>query len=110
MLGKYMGFRSDQRLRRFFEENRAPCVPALPRWCWGLGAGVGAGTGGPAGLVPLNAAAATGAVGPFSLVGAGSGGHGPGVPPPPGLGSLVAVVVVLCPPVGPQLVWSFRFR
>ena len=29
---------------------------------------------------------------------------------PPGLGPLVAVVVVLCPPVGPQLVWSFRFR
>ena len=83
VLGKYMGFLSDQRLLRFFEENSAPCVPALPRWCWGLGAGVGAGTGGQAGLAPLDAAAATGAVGPVSVVGAGSGGHGPGVAPPP---------------------------
>ena len=33
VLGKYMGFQSDQLLLLFFEENRAPCVPALPWWC-----------------------------------------------------------------------------
>ena len=83
MLGKYMGFRLDQTLRRFFEENRAPCVPALPRWCWGLGAGVATGTVGPAGLAPSGAAAASGAVGQVSVVMAGGGGPGPRVPPPP---------------------------
>ena len=35
----------------------------------GLGAGVGAGTGGPAGLAPLDAAAAPGAVDPVPVVG-----------------------------------------
>ena len=83
VLGKYMGFRSDQQLRRFFKENRAPCVPALPRWCWGLGAGVATGTGGPAGLAPPGALAAPGAVGPVSVVVAGSGGSGQGVALPP---------------------------
>ena len=65
------------------QENRAPCVPALPRWCWGLGAGVATGTGGPAGLAPPGALAAPGAVGPVSVVVAGSGGSGPGVALPP---------------------------
>ena len=83
VLGKYMGFRSDQLLRLFFEENRAPCVPALPLWCWGLGVGVATGTGGPAGLAPPGALAAPGAVGPGSVVVAGSGGSGPGVALPP---------------------------
>ena len=83
VLGRYMGFLLDQRLRRFFEENSAPCAPALPRWCWGLGAGVATGTGGPAGLAPPGAAAARGVVGPVSVVVAGSGGSGPGVALPP---------------------------
>ena len=83
VLGKYMGFRLDQQLRLFFEENRAPCVPALPRWCWGLGAGVATGTGGHAGLAPPGAAAAPAAVGPVSVVMAGGGGPGPGVVLPP---------------------------
>ena len=83
VLGKYMGFRSDQRLLLFFEENSAPCVPALPLWCWGLGAGVATGTGGPAGLAPPGAAAAPGAVGPVSVLVAGSGGPWPRVAPPP---------------------------
>ena len=87
VLGKYMGFRSDQRLRRFFEENRAPCVPALPWWCWGLGTGVATGTGEPAGLAFPGAAAAPGAVGPVSAVVPGSGG------PWPGGGRPVSVVV-----------------
>ena len=30
-----------------FEENHAPCAPALPWWCWVLGAEVATGTGGP---------------------------------------------------------------
>ena len=80
-----------------------PCVPALPRWCWGLGAGVATGTGGPAGLAAPGAAAASGAVGPVSVVMAGSGGPGSRVRPR-------VLVVVWFPPVGPQLVWSFRFR
>ena len=46
VLGKYMGFHLDQLLWLLFEENHAPCVPALPLWCWGLGAGVATGTGG----------------------------------------------------------------
>ena len=78
VLGKYMGFRLDQWLRWCFEENSAPCVPALPRWCLGLGAGVATGTGGPAGLAPPGAAAEPGAVGPVSVVVPGSGGPGPG--------------------------------
>ena len=74
--------------------------------CWGLGAGVATGTGGPVGLAPPDAAVASGAVGPVSVVVAGSGGPGPGVPPP-----LPRVLVaVWFPPVGPQLVWSFRLR
>ena len=88
VLGKYMGFRSDQRLRRGFEENCASCVPALPRWCWDLGAGGATGTGGQVGLAPPDAAAAFGAVGPVSVVVAGTGGPGLGFAPPPGLGSL----------------------
>ena len=83
VLGKYMGFRSDQLLRLFFEENRAPCVLALPWWCWGLGAGVATGTEGPAGLAPPGASAASGAVGLVSVVMVGSGGPWLGVPPPP---------------------------
>ena len=83
VLGKYMGFRSDQRLRRFFEENRAPCVPALPQWCWGLDAGVATGTGGPAGLASPGALAAPAAVGLVSVVVSGSGGSRPGVALPP---------------------------
>ena len=79
MLGKYMGFCSDQLLQRFFEENHAPRVPALPRWCWGLGAGVATGTGGPACLAAPGAAAAPAAVGLVSVVVAGSGGPWPGV-------------------------------
>ena len=83
VLGKYMGFRSDQLLLRFFEENSAPCVLALPHWCWGLGAGAATGTGGPACLAPPGAAAASGAVGPVSVVMAGSCGPGLRVAPPP---------------------------
>ena len=39
-------------------------------------------------MAPLDAVAVPGAVGPVPVVGAGSGGHGSGVPPP-GLGLLV---------------------
>ena len=81
--GKYIGFRSDQQLLRFFEENSTPCVPALPLCCWGLGAGVATGTGGPAGLAPPGASAASAAVGPVSVVVSGSGGSRPGVALPP---------------------------
>ena len=83
MLGKYMGFCLDQLLWQFFEENRAPCVPALPWWFWGLGAGVDPGNGGPACLAPPGAAVAPAAVGPVSVVMAASGGPGPGVALPP---------------------------
>ena len=83
VLGKYMGFRLNQWLQRFFKENHTPCVPALPRWCWGLDAGVATGTGGPAGLAPPGAAAASRAVGQVSVVMAGSGGIGMRVPPSP---------------------------
>ena len=65
------------------QSGSAPCVPALPRWCWGLGAGIATGTGGPAGLAPPGAAAAPGAVGPVSVVVAGGGGPGQGVALPP---------------------------
>ena len=78
-----MGFRLDQLLWRFFEENHAPCVPALPLWCWGLGVGVATGTGGPAGMAPPGAAAAPGAVGQVSVVVAGRGGPWLGVSLPP---------------------------
>ena len=73
----------DQWLQRFFEENHAPFVPALPRWCWDLGAGVATGTVGPAGLAPPGALAAPVAVGPVSVVVAGSGVSGLGVALPP---------------------------
>ena len=43
VLGRYMGVRSDLRLRRFLEDIRAPCVPALPQWCRDVGIGVVAG-------------------------------------------------------------------
>ena len=33
VLGRYKGVRTDPRLRRFLEGNRAQCVPAFPRWC-----------------------------------------------------------------------------
>ena len=103
----YMGFRSDQRLRRFFEENRAPCVPALPRWCWGLWVmGLPLGLGGLLVWLPLVLGWRLGLWARFQLWWLLVVGPGRGWPP---LRPRV-LVVVWFPPVGPQLVVPARAR
>ena len=77
VLGRYMGVRSDPRLRRFLEENRAPCVPALPWWCREMCDGAASRPLGIVGPVPVGAVAVAGAVGLVSVVAAGSGVSGP---------------------------------